>query len=263
MNDTAIVIGTHDRGHLLRRSLLHYPKDITVYVYDDASMDNTNNVVGEAILDGWHILYKPIYRKPGWRDSAAYLNAGLRQALAQGYEYIFITHPEIIPGKTTIDSAKAMSVSADTWVSCKGYYLTPEQQQHLTDDCNVKDLPNFYGQAQRAEFTGNPDYTPEAIEKAAVWHSWIFAGGRRDMWQYFGGLTEFDTWGSVDVDLLNRRTIAGMKTVTPGKDTDIVIHQNHDDLNTPRDMGKCMAALPVYASKEQALKPELLKYEPD
>jgi hypothetical protein len=124
-------------------------------------------------------------------------------------------------------------------------------------------MPGFYNQGNSTEFRGNKDYLPEAIEQATVWGSWIFGGGSREMWQYFGGLTPFEVWGSVDVDLLNRRNIAGMKTVTPCKETDIVIHQNHDDptLNTPtpRDMEKCMQALPRYTSKSQALKPELLK----
>lgn len=78
------------------------------------------------------------------------------------------------------------------------------------------------------------------------------------MWRYFGGLTPFEVWGSVDVDLNDRRRIAGMKTVTPGKPTDIVIHQNHDDLGTPRDMAKCMGSLHVYDTKQSCLKPHLL-----
>jgi glycosyltransferase involved in cell wall biosynthesis len=260
MTDTAIIIGTYNRAHLLRRSLLHYPDWVDIYILDDGSTDETFDV---SFSSNKNIKYYFLEGKePGkWRDSASYLNRAIRAALAMRYQYIFITHPEIIPGKTTIESAKALATDKETWVSCKGYYLTPEQQEQLKDDAQAKHLPNFYGQYS-AEFRGNKDYLPENIEKINVWHSWIFGGGSREMWQYFGGLTPFEVWGSIDVDLLNRRVIAGMKTVTPNKETDIVIHQNHDDpaINTPtpRDMEKCMAALPRYTSKEQALKPHLI-----
>ena len=253
MNDTAIIIGTYNRAHLLRRSLLHYPPDVDIFVLDDGSTDGTWGICTNVFYQ-----YIEPLREKHWRDSANYLNKGIKAALRAGYKYIFITHPEIIPGKTTIESAKELATDSNTWISAKGYYLTPEQQSLLQDDAKVKHLPNFYGQGESAEFRGNRDYLPENIERCEVWGSWIFGGGSREMWQYFGGLTPFEVWGSVDVDLLNRRNIAGMRTVTPGKETDIVIHQNHDDLGTPRDMEKCMAALPRYYSKHEALKPELL-----
>ncbi len=44
MNDTAIVIGTYNRAHLLRRSLLHYSKDVDLYILDDGSTDNTSRI---------------------------------------------------------------------------------------------------------------------------------------------------------------------------------------------------------------------------
>lgn len=257
MTNTAIIIGTYNRAHLLRRSLLHY-HDVDIYVMDDGSTDNTKQLC--APYDNIRHIY--LGHKIGWRDSASFLNVGITSCLKAGYEFIFITHPEIIPGKTTIESARALATDKETWVSCKGYYLNPEQQSLLQDDAQVKNLPNFYGQGRSAEFLGNKQYLPENIEKIDVWHSWIFGGGSADMWRYFGGLTPFENWGSVDVDLLNRRHIAGMKTVTPNKDTDIVIHQNHDDPNinvpTPRDMKECMKKLPRYSCKEDALKPQLL-----
>ncbi len=183
---------------------------------------------------------------------------GIKAALKDGYKYIFITHPEIIPGRTTIESAKELAADKETWISAKGYYLSPLQQQHLTDAADISKLPDFYGQSVSAEFQHLKDYLPESVEKIDVWHSWIFGGGTAEMWKYFGGVTPFNHWGSVDVDLNDRRRIGGMKTVTPGKMTDIVIHQNHDELGTPRDMTLCMKSLTIYTEKHQCLKPELL-----
>lgn len=256
MNNTAVIIGTYNRAHLLRRSLLHYPDDVDIFVYDDGSNDNTCNICCKAKS------YIYLGEKTGWRDSASYLNMAIKAALNDGYQYIFITHPEIIPGKTTIESAVKLAVDKETWISAKGYYLTIEQQAALTDDADVTKLPNFYGQSVSAEFQHLKDYLPERIEQIPVWHSWIFGGGSAEMWRYFGGLTPFDHWGSVDVDLNDRRRVAGMKTVTPGLKTDIVIHQNHDnpEMNTltPRNMDLCMKSLTLYTSKEQCLKPQLL-----
>jgi hypothetical protein len=104
---------------------------------------------------------------------------------------------------------------------------------------------------------------PQAIERCKVWGSWIFGGGSAEMWKYFGGVTPFDVWGSIDVDLLNRRHVAGMKTVTPCCRILIlsfirIMMTQQLNILTPRDMEKCMAVLPRYTSKEQALKPQLL-----
>lgn len=255
-------MGTYNRGKLLERSLRAYDKikGITLVVIDDGSTDDTKEICERAKSEVHYINLGP---KEGWRDSASFLNAGIRFALyGLQSEFIFITHPEIIPGKTTIESAIKAAVDKDTWVSCKGYYLTQEQQARIDevswhlDLLNVKQLPHFYGQ-RSAEFTGNPDYTPSAIENTEIWQSWIFGGGSAEMWRNFGGLTEFETWGSVDVDLCTRRQVAGIKTVTPNLPSDYVVHQNHDD-NAQRDMAKCLAALPTYETREQALKPELL-----
>ena len=264
MSKVAIIIGTYNRAELLRRSLHAYSKHPSLHlvIMDDGSTDNTLDVVKEFEHSNLHIEYCNLGDKKEYRDSASFLNIGIKYALHEiGADYIFITHPEIIVGSTTIESAVNAALNKNTWVSCKGYYLTAEQQKHIdaigieNDTLSVRGLSDFYS-AHSAEFTEDPDYLPANIEKSKVWQSWIFGGGSRAMWHYFGGLTEFKTWGSVDVDLLIRRKAAKMKTVTPGKDTDYVVHQNHD---APRDMQKCLQVVRSYSCKEEALKPHLLK----
>ena len=262
--DTVIVIGTYNRGHLLARSIARYDKvkNIAIVLMDDGSTDNTKFICDQAKTP---VYYFYLGDKAGWRDSASYLNKGIKFALNDlKARYVFITHPEIIPGAGTIPISRHLASDNQSWVSCKGYYLTPDQQSMLdkqdwhNDLLSVRHLPNFYGNAISPEFQGNREYLPESIDKTGVWHSWIFGGGSAEFWRYFGGLTEFDTWGSIDIDLLNRRNVAGIQTLTPVDEQAIVVHQNHDDLGTPRDMDKCMAAVPHYTTKQQALKPELL-----
>ncbi|MFT3679440.1 MAG: glycosyltransferase [Ferruginibacter sp.] len=262
--DTVIVLGTYNRGELLARSLTAYQNQrerIAIVVMDDGSTDMTK-VHCAAI--GTPVFYFYLGDKTGWRDSASFLNQGIKFALNDlKAKYVFITHPEIIPGRETITAAIELAKDKDTWVSCKGYYLTPEQQQHLdqqdwrSDLLSVRHLPRFYGNDLSPEFTGSKDYLPESIEKINPWHSWIFGGGSAEMWRHFGGLTPFEVWGSVDVDLHTRRTRAEMITVTPCQPEAFVVHQNHDEKGTPRDMELCMKSIPDY-NIVSPLKPELL-----
>lgn len=263
----AVIIGTYNRGHLLRRALQAYEKikDLTLIVYDDGSRDGTDKLIMDYTGKS---VYTFMGENQGWRDSASYLNQGIMFAIHKmKKEYIFITHPEIIIGETTIEDSIALAKDDNTWVNCKGYYLSPEQQANIdsvkwyNDLLEVRKLPNFYGNTQSPEFEGRTDYLPEGIEKHEVWHSWIFGGGHRDMWLRFGGLTEFKTWGSVDMDLQMRRMVGGIHTITPNNPSAYVVHQNHDEI-AQRDMTAAMAALLPYHRKEECFKPHLLN-DPD
>lgn len=262
---TVIVLGTYNRGHLLERSLKLYEREnLLLIIMDDDSNDNTFQLCESTPCSVFYIKSPP--KNGVWRDSASILNKGIAYAIHKFQaKYIFITHPEIIPGTTTIQSCKELAVDHVTWVNAKGYYLSP-YHQHIIDTIdwqanplNLRQLPGFYNSEPTA-FQNN-DYTPESIDKTEIWGSWIFGGGLVEMWNDFGGLTEFETWGSVDVDLLNRRVKLGMNTITPQNENAIVIHQNHDDpainIITPRDMEKCMAVLPDY-NFEDPRKPHLL-----
>lgn len=263
--DTVIVMGTYNRGHLLQRSLRAYAKQgkIVLVVMDDGSTDSTEILCAHSPVPIHYIRLAD--KKPGeWRDSASFLNEGIKYALHNlQANYVFITHPEIIPGLETVSEGRKLATDDNTWVSCRGYYLTPADQMRLdwinweSDPLNVRQLPEFYGKGASAEFTGNRDYLPEGIESIPVWQSWIFGGGSRAFWLRFGGLTPFNVWGSVDVDLLHRRHTGGINTVTPQNPRATVIHQNHDDLGTPRNMEVALGSVPQYTSAN-CFKPELL-----
>ena len=75
---------------------------------------------------------------------------------------------------------------------------------------------------------------------------------------WFGGFAEFDHWGSMDVNQLDRRRILNIPIYTAMDEQTICIHQNHDhsDLPThvrsPRIMEKAMANLPRYNTPDEA-----------
>ena len=240
----AVIMGTYNRGHLLRRSLENYAmqteNDFYVHVFDDGSTDDTGNVVIDGDLTlGLNIKYTRLEKQPGkWRDSASFINAGIAYALhVAKCPYIFITHPEIIPGLALIETGiKYLQRPMKARFNAKGYYLTVEQQKRIDKvDLTlgleqIRLLPNFYEENEKGN--GNPDYTARAIDRALSWGSWIFGGFTADGWRDFGGVFESEVWGAVDIEMHDRAKALGYHTVTPQDIRAMVIHQNHDDPET-------------------------------
>lgn len=264
----SVVLSTYNRGHYLDRSLrcyadAHWTAPLELVIIDDGSTDDTDQVVAKWTPE-LDITYIKLWKRLDlWRDCAMTINRGLRAARG---DLIIGTHPEVMPGRQTLQDLWDMRAEK-TYLACKVYYLTP-QNQDLIDTVPwrdqgalaVRDLPGFYGDVS-AEFTGDRAYTHSATDQHTVWDSWVFGGMTRATWKWFGGLTEFAVWGSVDVDFLARRRILGIPTVTPMAAEAIVVHQNHDvpgrvtDVPTPRDMEACLAALSPYRTAEEARKP--------
>lgn len=271
--ETAIVIGTYNRAHLLKNSLLQYFKTINLQtdcliIIDDGSTDNTRGVVEDwaGVMDIFYFHFP----KPDnvWRDSAAFLNMGISYALnALQCQNVFITHPEIMVGSETVNQAKQaanMQTDKPVWVSAKGYYLTIKQQAYFIDNwselgihdniLNVRNIPGFYAQTESGILGPQSDYLHHNMDNHKVWQSWIWGGGNRRLWSYLGGVNESDVWGVVDVDLLNRRNEMGIITITPADERAMVIHQNHDDPKqntvTPRDMNAVFANMPKRTADE-------------
>lgn len=242
-------MGTYNRAHLLARSLECYARqsyrNFTLIIYDDGSTDNTREVCANAQMNGLNIDYIRLEKEPGtWRDSAAFLNAGIAKALHDYFcQYVFITHPEIMPGRDVLRLGVEHLYGADVIgqpvrYNCKGYYLSQSDQEHLDtvnwkdDIMSVRKLPGFYDTV-----APHPDYSPSSVEKIDVWGSWIFGGFSRKGWQRFGGVYESPTWGAVDVEMFNRTRVMGINTITPAQESAWVLHQNHDrpsDTPTPR-----------------------------
>lgn len=269
----SVVIGTFNRAHLLQRSLRAYlESDFTgleLIILDDGSTDLTLQLCNAYArqMDLKYVkLHKPAKK---WRDSAAILNIGIRMASTDGL--IICTHPEVVPSPHSLKQASAVSDQyREAYICCKPYYLTIDQQMELerqaleTPDpnaasvfslANVRALPDFY--TARPIIASGPDYSPHAIERAGAWESWVFGGLRRDKWREIGGMWESETWGTVDVTFLERRRILGIPNETLRSNDSFVIHQNHDDprfnVPTPRDMDLCMANVPKFQSRQDAI----------
>ncbi|MBY0276510.1 glycosyltransferase family 2 protein [Candidatus Binatia bacterium] len=259
----SVVFGTYNRAELLRRSLDGYlrqrlPVDqLEIIAIDDWSTDDTGDVLADYARRLRIVAIRPPWKEPGtWRDSATILNIGLRAASG---ELVVSTHPEVIPG---LDSLRAMHASqrARAYHACKAYYLNPAQQAALdtvdwrASNLALRALPGFYDGPADLDAPENA-YAHAAMDRHRVWESLLFGGMTRDTWRWFGGLREFEGWGSVDVDFLHRRQALGMENVTELGDETICIHQNHDVQNqgVVRDVARAIAAVPRYDRPQDAL----------
>lgn len=267
----AVVMGTYNRGELLDRSLRHYVEQgipHTLIIFDDGSTDDTKSVVDYYTVDrSLDIRYIKLTKEPGkWRDSACYLNAGIAYALhILKSQYIFITHPEIIPGRNLLKTAcRKLDTLGYARINAKGYYLTPDQQERigevdLSDGiANIRTMANFYEDSEAAN--GNKDYTANAVDRALTWGSWIWGGFTAYNWRRFGGVFESETWGAVDVEFMERCRRLNVQTVTPLELEAMVIHQNHDIPGipvTPRNNDW----MEVLRGVELRARPELISKE--
>jgi len=238
-NYTSVVLCTYNRAHLLKRSLVCYTKQnlkrFELVILDDASEDETAELV-ESYKDRLNIKYVKLEdKKPGeWRDAGAIINRGIKMTSG---EYIYITHPEVMPCFDCLKKFnKALRENPESYVNSRTYYLTRNIQEKLdtvdweSDFYNVRKIPGFYDEdplyKEKEMEIFNTICTTKYAEIDPVWRSWVFGGMTRIAWKAFGGLNEFNEWGSVDLDFMERRFREGMETISP---MDVfVIHQNHD-----------------------------------
>lgn len=264
----SVVMSTYNRAHLLLRSLVCYEKQqfpkhqFELVVVDDGSTDGTAELVKKWSEDtGIRTTYLvPHPKGTDWRDCAATLNYGIRVSTGRN---IILTHPEIMVGRTSVvecvnrlDQFETTRIEQGPvnhrtpiglYACCRCYYLSPREQT-LIDTCQwqnegttaVRTIEGFYEQ----DVNGHPDFSHRATDIVAqpgsrlpTWESLIFGGFSRETWLRLGGLQVTQKWGSVDVLLMHRRAVLGIKNHTCPSETSIVIHQNHNlpgDIETPR-----------------------------
>jgi glycosyltransferase involved in cell wall biosynthesis len=237
----SIVLATYNRAHLLWRSLECYARQsdrgFELIILDDASQDDTTGLVDSFRDKIPVVLVRLTDKSPGeWRDAAAVINRGIK--MSRG-EFVYITHPEVMLCFDGVEKLRCSQREQPYDVlMIRTYYLTQSMQENLDmvpwrdDFYAVRRLPRFYDnpeplyQEETLAKLMNNFCTPRYTDEAEVWNSWVFGGMSRAAWKRFGGLTEFSSWGSTDIDFHCRRDAMGLRTVTPA---DIyVIHQNHD-----------------------------------
>lgn len=255
----SIVIPTHNRAHLFKRSLECYAaqtfKDFELIILDDDSTDGMQHCCRELAPSLGLDLKHMWFRKPpgtGFRDGACQINYGVRAAVGQ---LIITTCPEVMAGKTAIgemvEHFNRYGWHLTDWISGRCYLLSAYHQS-LIDTVDwrglgapeaMRLLPGFYKEPS-AEYTGAAVFENASIDTLPVFGASIFCGMSRRGWRAIGGFPESETWGSPDPSFLSERGRLGIKSWTLGLTSSTCVHQFHDlpgDIASPRSMEACMA----------------------
>ena len=274
-----VVFGTYNRGHLMKQSMYAYQESLSendaVVVLDDGSIDNTLEIC-DLYAHSLDVFYFKLQDKqPGeWRDSAAFLNMGISFAIhALKAHRVIPTHPEIVPGVQTFNAINAAPEGID-FVMFRGYYLPVELQLRYeaffemarsgwVGDWSIVDFkrlcPDWYDYGDP-----NHDFHPNNLERdPEPFQSWIFCSATAEVWKRYGGFSESNVWGSIDLNQMARRNRGGFTIATPVEVDAWVLHQSHDDPRfntiTPRNMDLCMETCRTL--DETPCQPELLNPE--
>ncbi len=258
-----VVFGTYNRAHLMRQSMYVYSETLdhryndAVVVLDDGSTDDTLQVCEQYAVNMDVFYFRLEDKQPGeWRDSAAFLNMGISFAIhALNAERVIPTHPEIVPGIHTFAAINVAPKEID-FVMFRGYYLPIELQLryeayinwvkswHGDMSWSIKDFkafcPDWYDYGDKGH-----DFHPNNLENDPdPFQSWIFCSATAEVWKRYGGFSESNVWGSIDLNQMARRNRGGFTIATPVEVDAWVLHQNHDDPKyntiTPRNMDLCM-----------------------
>src|ERR1035437_1676293 len=257
----SIVIPTHNRAHLFKRSLECYARqtfqDFELLVLDDDSTDLMQDCCRVLAPSLGLDLKQLWFKKPsgtGFRDGACQINYGIRAAVGK---LIITTSPEVMPGWTALEEMVAhftrFGFQITDWVSARCYLLSGPHQS-LIDTVDWKGLgppeamrllPGFY-KSPSAEYTGAAVFENDSIDRLPVFGASIFCGMSHAGWKLIGGFPESEVWGSPDPSFLAERSRLGIKSWTLGFPSSTCVHQFHDlpgDIASPRNMEKCMANL--------------------
>jgi Glycosyl transferase family 2 len=254
----SVVIPTHNRAHLFKRSLEAYArstfKDFEILLLDDSSNDRTEYCCRELAPSLGLDLKQLWFHKPpgkGFRDGACQINYGIRAAAG---DLIVTTCPEVMPGTTTLQEMVShfenYGWKRTDWVSAKCYLLSREHQEQLDSvewkalgpAAAVRQLPGFY-KAPSAEYTGAAFYENRSVDQCALYSASIFCGMTRAGWRWIGGFPESETWGAPDPSFLAERTRRGILSYSLREPDSTCVHQNHDECGTPRNPETCLAHL--------------------
>lgn len=249
----SIVIPTHNRAHLFKRSLECYArqdyKDFEIILLDDDSTDLMQECCRQTAPSLGLDLKQLWFKKPagvGFRDGACQVNYGIRAAAGN---LIVTTSPEVMVGRTTLSEIVShfdrVGWDRTDWISAKCYLLSPEYQSRLDEldwrglgpSAAVRQFPGFY-KAPSAEYTGAAVYENHAVDTIPLFNASIFCGMTRKGWRAIGGFPESEVWGSPDPSFLTERVRRGLFCASTQLADSTCVHQYHE---SPRDPQKCLA----------------------
>lgn len=120
MRKIASVIVTYNRSELLKEcisALVNLNTTTDIFVVDNASTDNTEEIVVGFIVDNKNVFYYKMQNNIG---GAGGFNYGIRKAYEAGYEYIWLMDDDTIVKSDTLEELLKIGDSVDNnfgWLS--------------------------------------------------------------------------------------------------------------------------------------------------
>lgn len=252
----SVVASTYNRGKLLERAFTTYEKqDLPFEEWEYLLVNDGETEEGLAAIEKYQKrfnlrVFDPakdfnLPKQPGqWRDGCKLRNAASTHAFG---EVIVLTHPEImIPSNALRAMYETAQANPQAWVTAIPFWLPPGEYDDYPwqeDLFSLTQMPGFWkedydeAKARRGEI--EHAYANQYLQIRNDWESEVFHAMKMSLWRFIGGFREFEKWGSVDVDFLNRRRTMGIPTVIAKDEAKrvpsgnlMVFHQWHD---SPRD----------------------------
>lgn len=256
----SVISATFNRAEMLDNALYTYSKQTLPFdeweylIADDASQDNTREVVEKWQEAGLPLRYFSapedlnLPKEPGkWRDGCKVRNAVSTHATGQ---VLVATHPEIMVPPDALELMyETIMANPGSWATAIPYWLPQGPMPAWKRDLhNLRTMDGFYMENWADGVVKGIDYTNNNQEKRNTWDSEVFWAMKMDKWRWLGGFREFDVWGSVDMDFLDRRRIGGISTIivkspiSPAPSGNLMVyHQWHGE--SPRNMEEAMKAI--------------------
>lgn len=188
----SVIIPTYNRSHLVTRairSVLHQTyQNLEVIVVDDASTDNTSDVVGT--LGDERIKY---IRHSGNKGASAARNTGIEAAGGELIGFLD-SDDEWLPEKLQRQVDKFDSTSANVGLVYGGYIIIDDETKQRIKQEKPKLRGCVFQELLKEDFVGSP--TPlvkrECFQKVGVFDEDLRFGEDWDMWFRISQHYEFD-----------------------------------------------------------------------
>lgn len=188
----SVVIPTHNRAKLLKRAinsvLRQTFEDFELIVVDDASLDNTSEVV-ESINDG-RIRYVRLEKNSGGPVAR---NTGIKKARGK-FIALLDDDDEWLPNRLELQIEKFESLGKDVGVVYGGFYYVSQD----TGEIIGKRLPRYRGDVYthflKENFVGSPTLLirKECFKKAGLFDPELKSSQDWDMWLRIAKYYRFD-----------------------------------------------------------------------
>lgn len=230
----SVVIPTYNRANLLKRaikSVLNQEfKDFELIIVDDASSDNTFEVV-ESIEDG-RIRYLRLKENSGGPVAR---NIGIKKARGE-FIALLDDDDEWLPKRLDVQIKKFENLDKKVGVVYGGFYYVSQQDGRILGKRLPKYRGDIYGRLLRENFIGSPTLLIRrtCFKKAGLFDPKLTSSQDWDMWLRIAKHYKFDYVNEIVAKYYvhGKQISFNMKKYIPGRE--MFIKKHKDIWNNPR-----------------------------